>query len=135
MPNGSFALYAENKVLELIVGKTAFATPTVWVGLFTVVPINEDGTGGTEVSAGNYERKSTEGADWNEASEGLINNANNIIFIECAGADWGTINGFALFDALSGGNMLVWGNITVPRDIVIGNTVRFEPGSLNISLD
>lgn len=34
----SLADYAENKVLELMVGKTAFTLPTVYVALFTGVP-------------------------------------------------------------------------------------------------
>lgn len=135
MPTGSLALYAENKVLELIVGKTAFGLSVVWVALFTVAPTHEDGTGGTEASAGNYARKSTAGADWAAAAAGAIENANEITFVECSGANWGTINAFALYDAVSGGNMRVWGNITTPQTINIGNTAKFAAGELDITMD
>jgi len=135
MPTGSAALYAENKVLELLVGKTAFATPSVWVALFIVAPTHEDGTGGTEASAGNYALKSTAPADWAAAANGAIQNGNDITFVEASGVNWGEINGWALYDAETGGNMLVWGNITVPKTISIGDTAKFAAGDLDITLD
>lgn len=136
MPVGSLALYAENEFLEHIVGKAAiFSIPTVYVALFIVSPTHEDGTGGTEASLGNYARKSTAAADWNNAANGAIDNANAITFIECADADWGEINGFALYDALSAGNMLVWGNLTTPKTITITDTLQFPAGDLNVTLD
>jgi len=135
MPVGSLALYAENKALELIVGKTAFATPTAYVALFTVAPTGEDGTGGTEASAGNYVRKSTAGGDWEAAADGAIQNGNAITFIECAAGNWGEMNGWALYDAETAGNMLVWGNITVPKTINIGDTAKFAAGDLDITMD
>jgi len=132
---GNLALYAENKVLELIVGKTAFATPTVYVALFTVTPTHEDGTGGTEASAGNYVRKSTAGGDWEAAANGAIQNGNDITFIECATTNWGTINGFALYDGESGGNMIGWGALGTAKPISIGDTAKFAAGDLDITLD
>jgi len=133
---GSLALYAENKILEHVVGKTSFTMPaTVYVALFTVAPTGEDGTGGTEASAGNYVRKSTAGSDWGAAANGAITNAEDITFVEAATTNWGTMNGFALFDAESGGNMIAWGDITVPKAINIGDAARFEAGDLDISID
>lgn len=132
---GSAALYAENKILEHIVGKTTFSLPSVWIALFTVAPTHEDGTGGTEASAGNYARKSTVGGDWTAASGGAISNGNDITFAQCSGANWGTLNAFALYDAVSGGNMLVWADLTIPKVIAIGDTAKFNPGDLDITLD
>lgn len=132
---GNLALYAENKVLELIVGKTAFATPTVYVALFTVTPTHEDGTGGTEASLGNYVRKSTAGGDWEAAAAGAIQNGNDITFIECATVNWGTINGFALYDGESGGNMIGWGALSVAKTINIGDTAKFAAGDFDITID
>ena len=75
---GSKSDYAELKVLELLVGKTAFSTPTAYVALYTATP--SDSGGGTEVSGGSYARKSTAGSDWNAAASGSISNANAITF-------------------------------------------------------
>ena len=132
---GSLAVYGENKVLDHIVGKAAFTMPSIWVALFTVTPTHEDGTGGTEASAGNYARKSTAAGDWEAAASGAIQNNNDITFVECSGADWTTINGFALYDALSGGNMIAWGALGTPKPISIGDTAKFAAGDLDITLD
>jgi hypothetical protein len=75
----SFSDYAENKILELIVGKTAFATPTAYIALVTTVPTDAS-TGATLVepstSGTAYARKSTAAGDWNAASSGSITNGN-----------------------------------------------------------
>jgi len=128
----NLALYAENKMLELLVGKTPFATPTAYIGLFTVIP-DEDGAGGTEVSAGNYVRKSTAGGDWEAAAAGAIQNANDITFIECAGANWGEIVGIGIWDAESGGNMIFWLPVGASKTIDVGDTFRLEAGDVDIT--
>ena len=124
--------YAENKVLELLVGKTGFTLPTAFVALFTAAPT--DAGGGTEVSGGSYARKSTAGSDWNTAASGSINNANAITFVTPT-AGWGTVTHFALFDASSGGNMLGWAALTNSRTPASGDTVRFAAGALVLTED
>ena len=128
----NLALYAENKTLELLVGKTAFATPTAYIGLFTVIP-DEDGAGGTEASAGNYVRKSTVGADWEAAADGAIQNANDITFIECAGGNWGTTVGIGIWDAETVGNMIFWMPLGANKVVDIGDTFRLEAGDIDIT--
>lgn len=130
--SSNLALYAENKTLELLVGKTAFALPTGYIGLFTVMP-DEDGAGGTEASAGNYVRKVTAGADWEAAAAGAIQNANDITFIECAAANWGTIVGIGIWDASSGGNMIIWMPLGASKVVDIGDTFRLEAGDIDIT--
>lgn len=127
----SFSDYAENKVLELIVGKTAFTTPTAHVALFTAAP--SDTGGGTEATGGSYARKSTAGADWAAASGGAISNANAITFVTPTGS-WGTVTHFALFDASTSGNMLAWAPLSASQAIGTGNTVSFDVGDLDITL-
>lgn len=134
--DGSLALYAENKILEHLVGKTSWTMPsTPFLALFTVAPTGEDGTGGTEASAGNYGRKACAGANWGAAADGAISNSSAIEFAECSGTNWGTINGWALYDAETVGNMIIWGNITTPKAIDVGDTAKFSIGVLDVSLD
>jgi len=128
----NLALYAENKVLELLVGKTAFATPTTYIGLFTGIP-DEDGAGGTEASLGNYERKSTAGADWAAAAAGAITTANDLTFIEAAAAAWGLIVGIGIWDAASAGNMIFWMPLDDNKQVDIGDTFRLEAGEIDIT--
>ena len=119
--------YAENKINELLVGKTAFALPTAYVALFTANP--NDAGGGTEVTGGSYARKVTAGADWAASLGGSITNANAITFAT-ASAAWGTVTGFAVFDAVTGGNMLFYAPLTTSKSIGSGDTASFAPGAL-----
>ena len=105
---GSFADYWENEILDHLFGKGNYTPPTIYVGLSTADP-TDDATGLTEPSGNAYARVATSGANWNAASSGTIDNANDITFPEASGS-WGTLTHFALFDAASGGNMLAHGS-------------------------
>jgi hypothetical protein len=129
---GSISDYAELKILDHIVGKTSFTMPTAYVALYTAAP--SDAGGGTPVSGGSYARVATSGSSWAAAASGANSNAAVITF-PTATADWGTITHFALFDASSGGNMLVWGALSVSKVIITGDTARFAIGDLTLTLD
>lgn len=128
--SGNLSLYKENKVLEDLVGKSPSVTR--YIGLFTSIP-DEDGAGGTEASAGNYIRKSTVAADWENAAAGAIQNANDITFIECAGGNWGTIVGAGIFEDESAGEMLSWFDLDDNRVVDIGTTFEFAAGAIDIT--
>jgi alkylation response protein AidB-like acyl-CoA dehydrogenase len=51
---GSLSNYAENKVLDHVLGTTSYTKPTTYVALYTVAPT--DSTAGTEVTGGSYAR-------------------------------------------------------------------------------
>ena len=121
--------YSGNKILELLVGKTAFTTPTCYVGLSTANPTAE-ASGLAEPSGGSYVRVETAGTDWEAASSGAIQNAEVITFAEATG-DWGTVTYFSLFDASTAGNMLAYGALDTPQSIVSGKTARFAAGALD----
>lgn len=126
--------YLEAKLIDHTTGKTAYTMPTVYVGLLTAAPT--DTTAGTEASGGSYARKSTAAADWNAASgnPASASNANAITFVTPTGS-WGTATHFALYDAVSAGNMLRWAPLTTPQAIGTGNTVSFAAGALVITED
>ena len=130
---GSFANYLELKLLDHIVGKTSYTMPTTYIGLSTVDPA-DDASGLAEPSGGSYARVATAGGDWNAAASGAIDNANVITFPTASGA-WGTVTHFALFDAISGGNMLAHGSLAVEKAITSGDTASFAAGALDITLD
>ena len=132
----SFATYLENKVLNHIFNKASFTIPTIHVALFTALSDvqGEAGAGGTEVSGGDYARVATIGSDWTEATTGTLSNATAIEFTEASG-DWGTVTHFALFDAVSGGNMLCFGTLTASKEVSSGDTIKFPISNLDVSLD
>jgi hypothetical protein len=147
---GNLSNYAENKILEVSTGKTAWTKPAVWAALFTVAPT--DSTGGTEVAGGSYVRVQVADASnsvWGTASAGSITNngtystsgaglassGNGTITFPKATASWGTVVAVALLDASTSGNVLWYGELTNPKTIDIDDTVSFAPSDLQLSLD
>ncbi len=129
----SLSNYAENKILDHLIGKTSFTMPTVYVGLSTANP-GETASGLAEPSGGSYARVATTGADWAAASSGSNSNAQELAFTTATGA-WGTITHFALFDDLTGGNMLVYGALTQAKAVISGDTPKFDVGSMVFTID
>lgn len=127
-----FSDYAENKILDHIVGKTSFTMPTAYLALFTTAPT--DAGGGTEVSGGSYARVTTAGADWGAASGGANTNANTLTFPTATG-NWGTIVAAGLYDASSSGNLLIWNNLTANKTVTSGDTISFPAGNIDFTLD
>ena len=130
---GSFSDYWEDKILDHIFGKASYTPPTIYVALSTLDP-TDDGLGLSEPGGNGYSRKQTSAGDWNTASGGALDNANEIAFNEATGS-WGTITHFALMDAASGGNMLAHGALGESKTIGSGDTAKFTAGDLNVSLD
>jgi hypothetical protein len=130
---GSFADYWENEILDHLFGKGSYTPPTIYVGLSMADPA-DDASGLAEPNGNSYARAATASADWNFASGGMLDNANDITFPEASG-NWGTITHFALFDAASGGNMLAHGSLSVSKSIGSGDTAKFAAGDLDVSLD
>lgn len=128
---GSFSDYWENEILDHLFGKGSYTPPTIYVGLSTADP-TDDGSGLAEPSGSGYARVETAGSDWDAAVAGALDNANAIQFAAATGS-WGTITHFALFDAISGGNMLAHGALSASQSITSGKTARFAAGALDVS--
>ena len=132
---GSIANYAENKILDHVLGGPDFTRPaTVYVALYTVAP--SDTGGGTEVTGGAYARAAVtnNATNWPAAANGLKSNGTVITYAQATAA-WGTIVAFAVFDAASGGNMLVHGTLTENKVIGSGDTAQFAVGDIDWTLD
>jgi hypothetical protein len=127
----SLSDYAELKFLDHLVGKTSFTMPTCYVGLSTADP-TDDASGLAEPAGGSYARVTTAGGDWEVAAAGATQNANAITFPESTGS-WGTITHFALFDAVSGGNMLAHAALDTSRAVASGVIPRFAAGELDLT--
>jgi hypothetical protein len=130
---GGFSGYWESKILDHLFGKGSYTPPTIYVGLSTADP-TDDGTGLAEPSGNAYARVQTSTSDWNAASNGSLDNTNDITF-DLATGSWGTITHFALFDAATAGNMLAHGALSQSKAIGESDTARFKASDLQISLD
>ena len=129
--------YLEDKLLDHLFNKASYTAPTIYVALCTAAPVDSDtGSTITEATYTGYARKSTVAGDWNAASgdPSTIDNGNAITFAACTGGS-STVTHFALVDASSAGNMLLWGALTSSLAVSSGITPEFAVGALDVTLD
>lgn len=124
--------FAEDLVLDWLFTTGTATRPTAWyVALYTVAP-SESG-GGTEVSGGSYARQAatfTVSGDTPTEAE----NASAIEFPTATGS-WGTIVAAGIFDASTSGNLIAFADLTASKTIDSGDVLRFNAGTLTITLD
>lgn len=136
--------YLENKLADHLFRTTTFTQPTTLaVALYTAAP-GETG-GGTEVSGGSYARVSNNpaNANWNgthgnttgssSGTGGQVSNAGVLTF-PAPSANWGSVTHFAILDATSGGNMLIYGALTTAKTVNNGDPApSFQAAALTVT--
>ncbi len=134
---GSFGDFLELELLDHVFGAAAYTAPaTLYVALYTVIPTDASASG-TEVTGGSYARVAVtnNATNWPAASAGAKANGTAITF-PAPTAAWGTVVGFAIYDAATLGNELAWGALTVNKTINNGDAAPvFAVGDLVITLD
>lgn len=112
-----------NDILDHLVGNATWTSPApIWIALTD---------GGTEVTSGNAARVEVPDTDWNSASGGSMTNANAITFQE--GGDDANVDGFAVFDAETGGTELRDGTLTESFTWGSNVTPEFAAGACTLS--
>ena len=128
----SFTNYLETDVLKYAFTTDTTARSTTWfTALYTVAPTGagNDGTEVTTVGTG-YARQSTAfSVTGNTASNSSPEE------FDVATASYGTVVAVAIFDAVTGGNMLAFADLDVDKTIGIGDAFRIPAGDLDITLD
>lgn len=135
-----FSHYTQNRILDHLFAGIAFTAPATFeIGLSTT-PVNKDGTGITEPEPSTgYSRVSVSNntSVWDDAvtdfalDRGVKTNAEDISFPE-ATDDWGSISHFFL---TAGPELIGQGELTTAKAIHAGDSVRFRPGELLITLE
>ena len=119
----------ETTTLTWLLTASSATRPTAWyIGLFTAAP--DDTGGGTEVSGTGYVRKAVTFTVTGDT-------ASNSGAVEwpVAGGSWGTITDLAIFDAVTGGNMIGYATLTAAKTIATGDVFRIPLGDLDVTLD
>lgn len=132
---GSKSNYLEDKLNDHVLGGPDFTRPaTVYIALYTVAP--SDTGGGTEVTGGAYARVSftNNATNWPASASGLKSNGVAVTFAT-ATANWGTIVAFGIFDAVTGGNLLYWADLTTSKAVNNGDTASFAIGDIDVTED
>lgn len=149
--------FLENRIVDFIfrgqalgiTGASAAAGtgPTsLFVGLFTANPT--DSGGGTEVTGGAYARVTvasnltnwagTQAAASTVASSGTSGTTSNnaAITFPTPTANWGVVTGFGIFDASTGGNLLIWGALTTSKTVNNGDAApAFSAAALSVQFN
>lgn len=118
----------------------------LFVALFTANPT--DAAGGTEVTGGSYARVSVAStlANWagtqasasttaSTGTSGTTSNNGTITF-PVPTANWGSVTGMAVFDSLTGGNMLWWSALAANKNVNNGDPApSFAAAALSLQID
>ena len=119
----------ETSTLNWLFTATSVTRPTAWyIALYTVAPT--DSGGGTEVSGGSYVREVV-------ALSVTGDTATNSASVEwpTATGTWGVVVAVGVHDAVSGGNLIAYGNLADSKNITSGDVFRISAGNLDITLD
>lgn len=139
--------YLENKIVDWLLRAQVFAPPaTLYVGLLTAAP--SDATAGTEVAGGSYARvpvtsglaawSGTQAAATTVASSGTDGTVENnaAITFPAPTASWGVVTHFAIYDAATAGNMLIWSALTTAKTINSGDAApSYAAAALTFQID
>jgi hypothetical protein len=122
--------YLDNALIGHLFRNSALSSPTtVYCALFTVSPTVSGG--GSELSTtGSYTRQAI---TFGPALTGSSANTNVLTFGP-ASLSWGTITSFAIFDASSAGNMLVFNNLNSSVTVNQGDSLQFISASLGVTI-
>lgn len=142
--------YLENKCIDAMLRGQAFPTiSNVYIALLTT---NDNDADGSKVEvpingSTNYARapvacsltnwKSTQNDNLaSTGSSGQTSNSNTITFNAPGTTGWGSITGFAVYDAPTGGNLLFYGPLTTPKTVNAGDPApSFAAGTLTYQDD
>ena len=117
--------YFSNKILE---DNLNGINPT-WVGLFTISP-DRDQLNGNEVISPEYSRQIIH---FGNANNGHITNKYQIDF-GIALNPWGKITHFGIFDAQNNGNILLFENLSISKNVTANKLVSFLANELKVVL-
>ena len=140
---GLYRELSEARGLGLVTGPATTpggGTEHVYVALFNSTVNDTWTTTSTGECAGStYARVAVtnSSANWTNSTAGSKQNKTEVSFTTAAGADWGTIQSFAICDSnsTSAGNVYYRGDLTSSQVISSGNVVKFTTGSITITED
>jgi len=132
--------YLEEQLGDHLFRDGTYAKPvSLHMGLFTTMPTTDAGDDGVEIAGASYARVSYGPSDsaWAEpvGGNGEFYNIFSIVFPTPA-EDWGTVLGWGLFDAATGGNCLLFALLAASKNVPNGAPApEFNPGAVKFTLD
>jgi hypothetical protein len=131
----AFSDYAESQLGAALLNGGTYIGGPVYVALFTSDPT--DANGGTEASYTGYARlqahTSVVSDGFTESPTGTFANTKVLEFAPVADGSI-TVTHAAIFDAPTGGNLLVHGAVGTPKTFDIDDIPRYAAGSIVITI-
>jgi len=130
----AFSTYLADEVLDHTLGTAAYTSPTVYLALFTTNP-TAAGTGDEvalldDTDPTGYGR---EAITFNAASSQEADNDGDVEFGPALFA-WGTITHVGLYDASTAGNLLYFGELTTPKTVGVGDSLKLADLGMTVTL-
>jgi hypothetical protein len=124
--------YLDDAILNLILSATPYVptTGSVYVALYTVAPTALGG--GTEVPTAGGTLYVRQAVTFGTPTNGVVSNSAPVAF-PTAGIAWNTIVACGIFDDVSGGHLLYFGNLGTPKLVGIGDQVNFATSALSVT--
>lgn len=104
-----------------------------WIGLSSTAP-NISGGGVTEPSTAGTAYGRVRLTTLSEPTNGVIVNNGTIVFEESL-TSWGTMTHYVIYDAATGGNLLMYGPLTISRAVEQNTVITIRAGELIITLE
>lgn len=121
--------YFENQMLNLMRSQNITAPTTLYLALFMSNP-GDTGTEGTEISYTGYARMPISfAAPYQSGSSMILENAEQISFAEAA-SSVGNVTHVAIYDRLTGGNMLLYAQLESVLTVQANVTPVFRAGAI-----
>ena len=130
MANASNFLRSQIGAEFLNLGSATLPTE-LHIALFTD-SVAADGTG-TEVTGGSYALKSISASSFTDDGVGGFTLNTSLEFTAASGS-WGTVVSMGIYDASTGGNLIVFDDLAASKTITTGDAFRFNTGSIVINI-
>jgi hypothetical protein len=134
---GIISNYLANLLVRNLLMNSNIALPNYYyVTLYSNSGGAGDSDAGTEVTTGAYNRHRVQlvRPTGIQIENNVMYNIESILFEEANSPGWGTIYGWGIKDASSGGNLLFWGLLDTPITVLTGYRLRIGVGDLRIDL-
>ena len=127
MAIGTISNFLEEALLNHVFNTPYTPPTTVYVGLSTADPL-DDGSGLAEPVGNAYARVA---GTFGAAASRQLSNSGTLTFPTATGP-WGTATHYAIFDALTAGNVMASAALNAPQSIVASNTPSIGIGEIDI---
>lgn len=126
-----FSNYLANATINATTRGVPYAPPVkVYVSLYTTDPTKDDTGSEVSGSGGTYSREELK---LGMPFDGVSTNE-NLMQWNTATTDWGVITHVAIHDSETGGNMLYYTPLDVPKNIEVGDQFQITVSNLKLTL-